>query len=112
MKWLVDVTNVVDHKAEGEGKLISWVGESCGNLLVVGCALVGSCVSEHTHERVQCLNEVSRGSLEAVVGSITTLVVVGNVDEVPVSLPAVTHALDVVREESAFSEGMTTFVSG
>jgi hypothetical protein len=58
------------------------------------------------------LNEVNGWLLEAVVGSITTLVVVGNVDEVPVSLPAVTHALDVVREESAFSEGMTTFVSG
>ena len=108
----MDVTNVVDHKAEGKRKLIGRVGEGCGNLLVVGCALIISSVGKHTGESVQSLNEVNGWLLEAVVGSITTLVVVGNVDEVPVSLPAVTHALDVVREESAFSEGMTTFVSG
>ena len=30
----------------------------------------------------------------------------------PVRLPAVAHTLDVVREESAFSEGMITFVGG
>ena len=67
MQWLVDVTNVMDHEAEGEGKLIGGVGESSGNLLVVGGALIVSCVGQHTNERIQCLDEVNGWLFEGVV---------------------------------------------
>ena len=44
----MDVAHVVDDQAQSKGELVSWVGESCSNLLVVCGALVGTGVGQHT----------------------------------------------------------------
>ena len=84
MKWLMNVSNIVDNEAQGKGKLIRGVGECSGNLLIVGGALIVSGVGQHANESVHSLYEVSRGSLKGVVRGTSTLVVVGNVNKVPV----------------------------
>jgi hypothetical protein len=83
MQWLMDVTNVVNHKAKCERELVSWVGELSGNLLIIGGALIVAGVREHASERVQCLDDVGRCHFESVVRRLTTLTVVRDVDEVP-----------------------------
>lgn len=84
MKWLMNVSNIVDNEAQGKGKLIRGVGECGGNLLIVGGALIVSGVGQHANESVHSLYEVSRGSFKGVVRWTSTLVVVGNVNKVPV----------------------------
>ena len=67
MKWLMNVSNIVDNEAQGKGKLIRGVGECGGNLLIVGGALIVSCIGQHTNERIQCLDEVNGWLFEGVV---------------------------------------------
>ena len=43
----MDVADVVNNKAESEGKLVSWIGERSRYLLVVGGAFVVAGVGEH-----------------------------------------------------------------
>ena len=40
MEWLMHITDIVDHKTESDGELVSWVGKRSGYLLIVGGALV------------------------------------------------------------------------
>jgi hypothetical protein len=48
----MDVSNIVDHETQGKRKLISRVGESTCNLLIVGGALIVSGVCKHAHKSV------------------------------------------------------------
>ena len=34
------ITDIVDHKTESDGELVSWVGKRSGYLLIIGGALV------------------------------------------------------------------------
>jgi len=63
----MDVTNVVDHKTQSKGELVSRVGELSGNLLIVGGALVVSGVGKHADESIQGLDDVGRCHLEGVI---------------------------------------------
>ena len=96
VQGLMNVSNIVDYETKGKGKLIGGVGESGGNLLVVGGTLVVPSVGQHARKSCQCLYDICGRHRERVVRSISSLVIVRNVDIVPVSLPAVARLLDVV----------------
>lgn len=104
---LVDVANVVDDQAQGKGELVGGVGERRGNLLVVCGASVVASVGQHANQGIQCSDEVGGWLHERVVVSV---LVVWLINEVPCGLPAVAHALDVVSEQGALGEWMSTFV--
>lgn len=84
VEWLMDVTNVVNHQAKSERQLICWVGESSSDLLVVGGACVVSSVGQHASESFKCGNKVGGSCLESVIRRGSALVVVGNVNKMPV----------------------------
>lgn len=80
----MDVTNVVNHQAEGKRLLVCWVGEGSSDLLVVGGACVVSSVGQHANEGFEGCNKVGGSCLEGVIRRGSTLVVVGDVNKVPV----------------------------
>lgn len=79
----MDITYVVNDKAEGKRELICLLGESSGNLLVVCGACVITSVCQHAYQSIKSCNEISRSCFEAVLAWVTTLVVIGDVNKVP-----------------------------
>jgi hypothetical protein len=96
VQGLMNISNIVDYKSKGKRMLIFEVGKSGSNPLVVGGTLVVPSVAQHARKSSQCLYDICSRHRERVVRSISSLVVVRNVDVVPVSLPAVVHLFDVV----------------
>lgn len=108
VEWLMDVTNVVDNKSEGEGASVVLVGEVSVDLVIVVGALV-------TILQVGC--QVSDGirneviiHIEGVVIKRTTFIKIWLVNEMPSRLERVTLTLDVVSESGAFNKGVVTLV--
>lgn len=111
VEWLVQVADVVNDEAEGEGPLIGLLGEAVRNLLDIGASFRALTLQERC-EVGKGAKHVRIGLLEVIVIKVTTFIQVRLIDEVPVALPAVAHALDVVGESGALSEGMVALVLG
>jgi hypothetical protein len=79
----MNIANVVNDETERKRKLVLGGTEGCGNLLVVGCALVITSVGQHANQRVHRTNEVGRSCNEAVLRWGTSFTVPGNVFVVP-----------------------------
>lgn len=109
---LVDVSNVVDDKAQSERTLVLLIGElfrdlgyvlrSCG----VGIALEEGMQVSETVDDVH----FGRSELREVLDSCTLFVQVGLVDEVPWGLEFAESSFDLVSKDSTLSERMIFFV--
>lgn len=98
VQWLVHVTDVVDDHAQRKRLLIVLVAELLSDLLRVRVVVRTDLALQELGQCAQSLNHVNIWLIEVVVGELTTLVKIGDVDEVPFGLEAVPHALDVVRK--------------
>lgn len=111
---LVDVSQIVDQKAES-------VGLSSGFIVVVVLhyssvsvtLLVVSLIRQPVDNVGDVLGDVVHILLElGVVLEVATLVEVGDVNEVPVGLPAATLVLDLVSEGGTLNEGVLVLTVG
>lgn len=107
MKWLMDVSDIMDEESEGKRFAVVFTLEFVHNLLVgIGvlvAAVAGDPVDQgwHDHSDVVGIELKLRVIFEA-----STFVKVGDIYEVPVRLEGVSLALDLVSECSAFDEGI------
>mmetsp|Transcript_14374 Transcript_14374/g.17151 ORF Transcript_14374/g.17151 Transcript_14374/m.17151 type:complete len:283 (+) Transcript_14374:303-1151(+) len=106
VEGLVNIANVVNDEAESEGNLVFLVIEALLDLVDVGVA--GHVLAlEEVSEGLKGVKHVSLAHLE--VGVVLDGATVSDgrlVDEVPVALPGVALALDVVTEGGALGEGV------
>ena len=111
---LVDVSQIVDQKAES-------IGLSSGFIVVVVLhyssvsvtLLVVALVRQPVDDVGDVLGDVVHILLElGVVLEVATLVEVGDVNEVPVGLPTATLVLDFVSKGSTLNEGVLVLTAG
>ena len=110
MKWLVNVSHVVDDQTESKGLLIFEVAEVAGNLVDVVAVTCGDCTLKESSKVIQALDNVIGRLCEVVVINVTTLIKVWKVDIMPTCLPRVSHSLDIVSKGSTLSEWVVTLV--
>ena len=111
VKRLVKVTDIVDDKAKCERPLITLIREAlCNpiNVYATTCALA----PQEGCEVAEGAKTILRSHGKVVFANVTSFIEVGLINEVPVALPAVTLALDVISESGTLSEGMVTLVRG
>ena len=105
MHGLVHIANVVDQHAEDEGALVGLVGELVGDLTDIVGLRGGNLALHELGEVGDCAdNVVIRLREVEVVNRRAWLVEIGQVDEVPVALEAVSFGLNVVGKSSALGE--------
>jgi hypothetical protein len=110
MERLVNVSNVVDDQAESERLLVFLIAEGISDLLVVGGRLVVTSVHQEVGQSRESLHNVSGLDFEVrVVRDRATIIQVRSVDEVPLRLPAVALAFDVVGKGGALREWVAVF---
>jgi hypothetical protein len=107
VKWLVDVADVVNDEAEGEGESIFLVREVPDDLVIVVGRLVVAGIAQHTCKGIKRAGDIVSAHREVVIIKAATVTEVGLVDEVPAVLEVVS-ALNLVGEVSALSERVLT----
>ena len=101
----MNVTNVVDDEAEGEGQLVILVAEPLLDLIEVWRGAGHLFAFKEGNEISQSIDDVDIAHVEVgVVLDRAAVGEVGLVDEVPVALCGVALSLDVVREGCALGE--------
>jgi hypothetical protein len=114
MEGLVDVSEIVDQQAESVGLaslfvVLDVVHDRCVNegvLVAWGSAEPVNNPGDSNRDVLGILNEVG------IVVDRVALVQVGDVDEVPVGLPAATLVLDHVSEGSCLHEDVVSLAAG
>ena len=111
VKWLMNISNVMDDKSESKRLLICQKGECCRDLLVVSSCSVIASLSEEVSQSIESLNIVFNISNKSRVISngFAFLVNVRLVNEMPSRLPFVTQTLDHISKSSTFNERVTSF---
>jgi hypothetical protein len=113
VEGLMDVTNVVDNKAQGKGTSISFIWEvRLYGLVVVATLVISTVVGEPCGEVLERIKDISGVKLEAEVIKRATLVKVGLIDEVPAGLETVTISLDVIGKGGALCDGVVFLAFG
>ena len=85
--------------------------EALSNLINID-ATTSALALQEGREVVQGAKAVLRGHGEVIFTEVTSFIEVWLINEVPVALPAVALALDVISESGTLSEGMVTLVRG
>jgi hypothetical protein len=113
VEGLMDVTNVVDNKAQGKGASISLIGEvRLDGLVVIATLVISTVVREPCGEVFERVKDLISIVGEVEVGKRATLVKVGLIDEVPAGLESISFSLNVIAKSGAFGEGVTVLTSG
>ena len=108
VKWLVNVSEIVDEQSEGIWLSVLLIVLHLGHHgLVDEVILIVGGLSQPVTDTEHCSGDVLGVELELrVLVDWTALVEVGSVNEVPVWLPAATSHLDVVCEGAWLHEGI------
>ena len=111
VEGLVHVADVMDDQAEGEGALVTLIGEPVSNLACVGGLGGADLTLEELGVGIESLSDVLIGLSEAeIIKRGAWLIEVGLVDVMPVSLEGVALSLDVISKGSALSEGVVALL--
>merc|ERR1719453_512482 len=109
MKWLMNVTSVVDEEPHGVGESVSlrviMMGVFHDSLILV-CLLVTVCLVHPHVKGLDHFGDVVGVTGEVEVRDFASLVKVGLIDEMPSFLPITTFAFDFIGECRAFNHWM------
>lgn len=112
MKWLVDVTSVVNDEAEGERALVFLIFKAVLDLRDI-CAARNIFILQESRQIGESLHNIHvRHFKLRIVGGITTVGEIRLINEVPLALEAVALALDVIGKVCALSERVVLLIFG
>jgi len=114
VKRLMDITGVMDDKAEGKGLLVSDGREVALNLLIVSGVFVIVSVHQEVGQILEGINVGNSIGLELreVCDGLGGVGKVRLINEMPVLLPIISHRLNNISEGGTLNEGLIYFSVG
>ena len=110
----MNITCIVDHQAKGKGLLVTLVFEPLLHLGNVGRRAGHRLTLQEGSQFRQCIDNVDIAHLEVWIISNcrASLIQVGLIDEVPVTLRAIALAFDIVGKSGTLSERVLVLIIG